>query len=123
MGASPVVAVGFSNGASIAAALLLTHPGVLRAAVLLAAGASLQDRSPEQVDLSGTAVFLAAGMAGPIIPIDQAQLLVNQLTDRGAAVTFRSHPGGHGAPPPEVLRSARGWLATVRAARGGVGRP
>ncbi|TQN32139.1 phospholipase/carboxylesterase [Haloactinospora alba] len=107
-----ILAVGFSNGANIAAAALLLHPGLLRGAVLLAAAAPLQDRQPDMVDLSGTSVFLGAGTADPITPIDQAHLLAEQLTERGADVTVTQHPGGH-ALPPNVVDEARSWLRKV----------
>ncbi|WP_067970847.1 alpha/beta hydrolase [Nocardiopsis trehalosi] len=105
-----LVAVGFSNGANIAAATLLLHPGLLSGAVLLAAAAPLQGREPDPVDLAGTPVFIGAGTADPMTPIDQARLLARQLTERGADVRLREHPGGHGAPP-DVLADARSWLA------------
>ncbi|GAB3212113.1 alpha/beta hydrolase [Marinactinospora thermotolerans] len=112
---SGLTAVGFSNGANIAAALLLLRPGLLRAAVLLAPAAPLQGRRPEPVDLTGTRVFVGAGTSDPITPLDQAELLVEQLRERGADVWLRTHAGGH-APSPEVVADARTWLAGPRPA-------
>ncbi|MDA0565077.1 alpha/beta hydrolase [Streptomonospora sp. S1-112] len=106
-----LVAVGFSNGANIAAATLLLRPGLLAGAVLLAAAAPLQGREPDQVDLTGTRVFLGAGRADPVTPIDQARLLADQLGARGADVRLAEHPGGHALPAP-VLAAARDWLDT-----------
>ncbi|KOX07938.1 phospholipase [Nocardiopsis sp. NRRL B-16309] len=103
-----IVASGFSNGANTAAALLLLHPDLLAGAALFAAGAPLQGREPEPVDLSGTRVFLGAGRTDPITTVDQARLLAAQLGERGAQVTAREHPGGHGIPP-QVLADARRW--------------
>lgn len=117
-----IVAVGFSNGANIAAATLLLHPGAVRGAVLLAAAAPLQGRTPERVDLSGTSVFLAAGTADQMIPFEQAELLATQLADLGAAVTFQRHPGGHQIPP-QVLAGAQDWMTKLRAASGEAGLP
>lgn len=111
--ASRLVAVGFSNGANIAAALLLRHPHLLRAAVLFAAMVPLAD--PPVADLSGVAVFLAAGRADPIAPPGQAERLAGQLTDRGAAVELRWHPGGHEIDP-RSLAQATTWLGKLRAA-------
>nr|WP_285761099.1 alpha/beta hydrolase [Nocardiopsis ansamitocini] len=108
------VAVGFSNGANIAAATLLLHPGVFGAAALFAAAAPLQDREPRQVDLSGTRVFMGAGVADPITTIDQARLLAEQLRQRSADVRLREHPGGH-ALPAAVLDEARQWLGETAA--------
>ncbi len=104
-----IVAVGFSNGANIAAATLLLRPGLVHGAALFAAGAPLQDREPDPVDLSGTPVFVSAGENDTMIPIDQARLLARQLTDRGADVELREHSGGHALSP--VLARAREWLA------------
>ncbi|MBB4931619.1 phospholipase/carboxylesterase [Lipingzhangella halophila] len=107
-----LIAVGFSNGANIAAATLLLRPGLLRGAALFAAGAPLQEREPERVDLAGTSVFVSAGEADMMIPIDQARLLATQLTERSADVELREHPGGH-ALPPAVLGRAREWLSEL----------
>jgi pimeloyl-ACP methyl ester carboxylesterase len=52
-------AVGFSNGANIAASLLLLHPGLLAGAVLLRAMVPFELET--MPDLSGTPVYLAAG--------------------------------------------------------------
>ncbi len=105
-----LTAVGFSNGANIAAALLLLRPGLLDSAALFAAAAPLQGREPEKVDLTGTSVFMGAGAADFITPMDQARLLAAQLTERGADVRFHEHPGGH-VLPPTVLAAAREWMA------------
>ncbi|GAA4827301.1 alpha/beta hydrolase [Saccharopolyspora rosea] len=110
---SRLVAVGFSNGANIAAALLLRHPHLLRAAVLFAAMAPLDD--PPRGDLSGVGVFLSAGRTDPIAPPEQAELLAEQLVDRGAAVELRWHPGGHGIER-RGLAQATAWLGKLRTA-------
>ncbi|RCV54715.1 alpha/beta hydrolase [Marinitenerispora sediminis] len=111
-----VVAVGFSNGANIAAALLLLRPGLLRAAALFAAAAPLQDEEPEPVDLTGTDVFIGAGVRDLVTPLDQAELLARQLAGFGAHVQMQTHPGGHGLAPA-VLNSAKEWLNGVAAGR------
>ncbi|PSK96808.1 phospholipase/carboxylesterase [Murinocardiopsis flavida] len=109
-----IVAVGFSNGANIAAALLLLRPDLLRGAALFAPAAPLQGREPDRVDLAGASVFVGAGRADTITPYDQAALLSDQLTERGADVAFHQHPGGHELPGP-VLRAATAWSAQMRA--------
>lgn len=95
--------MGFSNGANIAATLLLRHPQLLRAAVLFAPTVTLND--PPMVDLSAVGVFLAAGRVDPIAPTEQAQRLAEQFIERGAAVELRWHPGGHGINP-QILAQA-----------------
>ncbi|WP_017559928.1 alpha/beta hydrolase [Nocardiopsis baichengensis] len=113
LGPRRLVAVGFSNGANIAAALLLLHPGLLRGAALFASAAPLQGRDPGPADLSGTDVFMAAGAADTVTPLDQARLLAGQLGDRGARVVVHEHPGGH-TLPPAVAGAAAEWLAGLR---------
>src|SRR3954468_8850839 len=61
-----LVAVGFSNGANIASALLLQRPGLLGAAVLLAAMVPFEE--PPQADLTGTLVVISNGEQDPMIP-------------------------------------------------------
>lgn len=105
-----IVVSGFSNGANTGAALLLLHPGLAAGAALFAAGAPLQGRDPEPVDLSSTSVFLGSGVSDPITPIDQARLLGRQLRERGAHLSEREHPGGHQLAP-DVLAEARSWFS------------
>ncbi|GAB3279386.1 alpha/beta hydrolase [Parasphingorhabdus pacifica] len=110
---SRLVAVGFSNGANIAATLLLRHPHLLRAAILFAPMLPLED--PEMVDLSRTGVFIAAGSSDPVAPLEQAERLAELLTQRGAAVELSRHPGGHGIDR-RALTQATAWLSKIRAA-------
>ncbi|HEX6060101.1 MAG TPA: alpha/beta fold hydrolase [Gemmatimonadaceae bacterium] len=102
-----IVAVGFSNGANIAASMLLRHPTVLRGAVLLSPMMPFEpDRLP---DLAGRAVFIGAGKADTMIPAAQAERLAEVLREAGADVTVSWHPGGHTVTPGEV-DAARRWL-------------
>jgi predicted esterase len=102
-----VWAVGFSNGANIAAAAMLLHPGVLAGGVLLAPMVPLV---PSPVPhLQGTAVFLGAGRADPIAPPSQPEQLAALFTQSGAEVTLDWHPGGHQLVPSTV-QAARAWL-------------
>ena len=106
-----VVAVGFSNGANVAAAALLLDPAAFRGAVLLSPMVPL--RPDVLPDLSGTAVLIGAGRSDAIAPPGQAAALAMLLTDSGASVDLMWHPGGHAVTPEEVER-ARGWLARLR---------
>jgi predicted esterase len=71
--------------------------------------------NPGTADLSRVGVFLAAGRADPIAPPEQAQQLAGLLTDRGAAVELRWHPGGHDLDR-RALAQATTWLGKLRAA-------
>ncbi|PRX98669.1 alpha/beta hydrolase [Allonocardiopsis opalescens] len=103
-----LVAVGFSNGANIAAATLLLHPEALREAVLFSAMSPLPD--PPDTDLAGTRALLANGRRDPMAPLDSSEGLVRELTARGAAVTTAWHPGGH-TITPSGRTAARAWIA------------
>jgi phospholipase/carboxylesterase len=92
-----LVAVGFSNGANIASALLLQRPGLLGAAALLAAMVPYGE--PPDADLSGTLVIVSNGARDPMIPASMTRRLVSQLRDRGAEVVERHHSGGHQIDP------------------------
>ena len=88
-----LVAVGFSNGANIASALLLQRPAVLAGAVLFAAMVPYAE--PPAADLTGVSVMISNGDRDPMIPAAMTEQLAGQLRDRGASVTLLSHPGGH----------------------------
>ena len=103
-----VVAVGFSNGANIAASLLLRRPGVLRGAVLLSPMVPFE---PEPLpDLRGTSVFIGAGRTDPMVPADQTERLAALLREAGADVTLHWEEGGHGVTKGEVDAAAQ-WIA------------
>lgn len=106
-----LIAVGFSNGANIAVGLLLGHPGLLRAAVLLSPMLPYDPGPPP--DLSGTAVFLGAGRADPVAPADQVQRLAELLRAAGADVHLHWEPGGHAIARAEV-DAAREWLSYIQ---------
>ena len=105
------IAVGFSNGANIAAATLLTHPEALAGAVLLRAMVPLAD--PPVADLSGKGVLLLSGAVDPIVPEENAARLGAQLRAAGADVDHRTLPVGHGLSQAD-LNLARQWLAALQ---------
>lgn len=104
------VAVGYSNGANIAAALLLLHPGVLAGAALLRAMVPLAD--PPAADLAGTPVLLLSGAADPILPLGNATRLAGMLRSAGAVVRHETLPLGHGLSEADV-ELGRAWLAEL----------
>jgi len=102
-----VVAVGYSNGANIAASSLLLRPDVLKGALLLRAMVPL---IPEKLpDLARKRVLLSAGEFDPIIPRQSTQKLAEMLQEGGADVTLLWHPSGHGLVAGE-LDQARSWM-------------
>ncbi len=99
-----LVAVGFSNGANAASALLLQRPGLLAGAVLFAAMVPFAD--PPDADLAGTLVVIANGARDPMITAETTQRLAAQLRDRGAEVVQLPHAGGHQIDPEALPRVA-----------------
>lgn len=107
----PVVAVGYSNGANIAASTLLLRPEVLQGAVLFHPMVPLV---PEVLpNLAGVQVFISAGRADPISPPSQVEQLAYMLEAAGAQVTLEWQPGGHTLTLAEV-QAAREWLQDFR---------
>src|SRR5262245_56882967 len=87
------VAVGFSNGANIAAAVLQLRPEALAGAALLRAMVPLQD--PPAVELTGKSVLILTGASDQIVPLDNAKRLASLLSGAGAIVEHRVLPAGH----------------------------
>ena len=101
------VAVGFSNGANIAAAVLLLRPDALAGAILLRAMVPLSH--PPKVDLSGKRILMVSGEHDPIIPRENTAQLQNLLSERGAKVETHSLPIGHQLSQADLTLSRR-WI-------------
>jgi phospholipase/carboxylesterase len=112
-----LVAVGFSNGANIASAMLLQRPEVLKGAVLLAAMVPYAE--PPSADLSDTLVIISNGDRDPLIKSEMTKQLASQLRERGAEVVELPHPGGHQidrAVLPQIRRMIANVSMTPRSA-------
>ena len=91
--AAPPVAVGLSNGANVAAAMLLLRPGTLGGALLLRAMVPLEpDPLPA---LGGVPVQINAGTVDPIITPAQSEALGALLQRAGASVSVDWIEAGH----------------------------
>ena len=102
-----VVAVGYSNGANIAASMLLLRPEILSAAILFRAMVPLIPGT--QPNLSGVRVWIGAGTNDPIIPTSETKRLAEFLRRAGADVTMRFLQVSH-ALTPDDIDAARKWL-------------
>ncbi len=108
-GLAAPIALGFSNGANIAAALLLLRPEVLAGAVLLRAMVPLAE--PPTADLAGKPVLILSGAADPIVPADNAaRLAAHARATPARRSTHRIVPAGHGLSQADVAL-AKEWLA------------
>ncbi len=106
-GLAAPTALGYSNGANIAAAVLVLRPEALAGAVLLRPMMPLKNVSPP--DLAGKPILLVSGLADPIAPARSVEPLRSALADAGAAVEHRVLPTGH-ALTRDDLEVTRHWL-------------
>ena len=106
-----IVAVGYSNGANIAASMLLLRPEVLSAAVLFRAMVPLVPEN--QPDLASKSIFISAGSFDPIVPASNTKELVELLRSAGAEVTIRFLQSGHELTGQDV-DLARAYLTRLR---------
>jgi predicted esterase len=103
-----LIAIGYSNGANIAASLLLTHPQLLSGAVLFRP--MVPFRPGLAPDLKGIPVLLAAATRDQIIRPQETSELSQILTTAGARVSIHWHPGGHELGSDDVA-AAKEWLS------------
>src|SRR5262249_59058889 len=83
-GIAAPIAVGYSNGANVAAAVLLLRPEVLAGALLLRATLPLAHPAP--MDLTGKPVLILSGATDPIIRADGAERLASKLEQKGGDI-------------------------------------
>jgi predicted esterase len=106
-----IVGVGYSNGANIAASMLLLRPEISRAAILFRAMVPLvPDKLPE---LSSARVWIGAGDQDSIVPPSEVQRLVELLRQAHAEVTIRFIHAGHGLTNGDV-EAAGQWLKELK---------
>jgi predicted esterase len=102
-----VIAVGFSNGANIAASMMLLTPLTLRGGVLMRAMVPLEP--PQTPDLKGRSALVLSGEMDPIVPRDQPEMLAAMLRAGGAEVELKWQRAGHGLTQQD-LQDAHEWL-------------
>ena len=108
--ASRVVAMGFSNGANIASALMLLHPGVLRGGVLFRGQVPLEpDPLPSKFK---TRVLISNGNLDPLVSEQETERLARLLQRAGADVELHWQPAGHQLMPSDFA-VAKTWLQSI----------
>ncbi len=110
-GLAKPIAFGFSNGANIAASLLLTRPDVLAGAVLLRAMTPFEPKTLP--DLTGIPVLMLSGAADPLVEPENREKLADMLSIAGAEVTHEIVPAGHNLSARDMA-AAEAWLARDR---------
>lgn len=103
-----MVAVGYSNGANIAGAIILLELFRFSGAILLRPMVPFRRETPPS--LTGIPIFVGAGRQDLIIPRDNALELVEIFRLGGADVTVHWHNGGH-ALGLDDLEEAKRWMA------------
>jgi phospholipase/carboxylesterase len=102
-----VVAVGYSNGANIAASLMYHEKHSLKGGILF--HAMVPRREVTLPELSDSPVFIGAGKRDPLIPMQETQELIRNLIDAKAPVTEFWTEGGHELRREEV-DTAKEWF-------------
>lgn len=90
---SRLLALGFSNGANVAATLLLLRPETLAGGILLRPMVVLEP--PEPPDLAGKRVLISSGAHDPVVPGDHPARLAELLRSAGAEVDLRLQSASH----------------------------
>lgn len=111
LGARPIVAVGFSNGANIALATALLHPSSVNRVIAFSGMYPLGEQGSNQ-DLSRSELIVINGDTDPMAPLPSVTRLMAALNQQGADVTQVLRPGGHGVEQKD-LAAARKWLAKL----------
>jgi len=106
-----LVAIGYSNGANIAASLLLLRPGTLSAAILFRAMVPLIPET--QPNLSSAHVWIGAGAHDPIVATSETKRLAELLRNARADVAMHYFPAGHELTPADI-KGAREWMENLK---------
>ena len=109
---SRVVAMGFSNGANIASAVMLLRPRVLKGAVLFRAMVPVEPDVAEGA-LSGARVLISNGEIDPLVSRGETERLARLLQRAGADVEVHWQPAGHQLMPAD-FSVAKAWLQSIK---------
>jgi len=102
-----IIAVGYSNGANIAASLLLSHPEFLAGAILFRV---MVPFTPTDLpDLSNKSIILLEGLHDPIVSRTEAQRLLEIFTNAQSNVTLKWQDSGHNLTNEDIF-AAKKWL-------------
>ncbi|MBI1256969.1 MAG: alpha/beta hydrolase fold domain-containing protein [Chloroflexi bacterium] len=108
-----LIALGYSNGANIAASVLLLRPEALKRAVLLRVMVPLV---PEQApDLSAAHILMESGTVDSLIPLPQSEKLAQMFREYGADVKFDKQPADHRLTNADLV-AVQQWLQQQQAA-------
>lgn len=101
-----VTVIGYSNGANIAATLLMKHEKIVDLAILFHAMVPYRNLPVQKLDK--TNIFMGAGSNDPIIPQNETQELIDVLRAHSASVHNIWYNNGHQLTMEEV-EDAHKW--------------
>lgn len=105
-----MIAIGYSNGANIAASLMFHYQHALKGAILH--HPMVPRRGVELPDLTGKSVFIAAGTNDPICPPEESTELQTLLEKANVKVDIYWEDRGHQLTATEV-EAARKWYSAL----------
>jgi phospholipase/carboxylesterase len=105
-----ITAVGYSNGANIAASMLLLRPEILSSAILFRAMVPLVPNTLP--DLSDKHIFMSSGVYDPIVSKQEAENLFGLFKKAGADISLSWQESGHELTIEEV-RKAKEWMLSL----------
>ncbi len=105
-----IMAIGYSNGANIAASLLFHYENTLKGAILH--HPMVPRRDIDLPDLSEQSIFIAAGTNDPICLPEESKELLELLEGANATVDIHWEDNGHQLMQTEVS-AASNWYAKL----------
>jgi len=105
-----IIAIGYSNGANIAASVLLVRPEILSDAILFRPMIPLVPNTLR--NLSSKRVLISAGLHDPIVASYQTKDLFDLLEKVGAKVSIQWQNSGHELTQRDMI-AARKWLSVL----------
>lgn len=101
------IAIGYSNGANIIAALLNDYGNILHHAALLHPMTPYKDKACQ--NLAGVNVFIAAGINDTIAPKQETVMLKERFEGANAALSLQWSDGGHQLTH-ETVDALKTWI-------------
>jgi phospholipase/carboxylesterase len=100
--------LGFSQGSIMSLAALCEQPGNYDWIVALN-GYLAASHEEQAGETAGKPIFIGAGEADQIIPVERAERAAELLAEAGADVRFESYSVGHGTHPEEI-QAVSAWV-------------
>lgn len=110
------IAIGYSNGANIAASLLFHYENALNGAILH--HPMVPRRGIKLPNLTGVPIFIGAGENDPLCTAAETEELDRLLSEAGASVSVHWEQSGHQLTYSEV-EAAAAWFAAAASGKAG----